>query len=246
MPLSSPPCRSPRPSRRTRRPTPARRRSRPHPRRAPDSRTHGFRPAIPIKSAGRRTPRCISSCGSPDSLGAGKADKTPPICSNGPDGPTATPGPPGGGCKNSSDRLHASQDTSSRAPPDFGASRVPVGAFENQCGATPTRLSKVRGRRSRASGRKRSNRTSAGRKNADPGQAGVRIEGASCRLGKHADLIPEHVRANAPTTPPPKKRRRPKKETRTDDRAGSPRRSRPTKENGPHPTRSARLRAVLT
>ena len=47
----------------------------------------------------------------------------------------------------------------------------------------------------------------------------VRIEGASCRPGKHADLIPEHVRANAPITPPPapKKRERPKKETRTDD-----------------------------
>ena len=51
----------------------------------------------------------------------------------------------------------------------------------------------------------------------------VRIEGASYRPGKHADLIPEHVRANAPITPPPapKKRGRPKKETRTDDRAGS-------------------------
>ncbi len=47
----------------------------------------------------------------------------------------------------------------------------------------------------------------------------VRIEGASCRPGKHADLIPEHVRANAPITPPPppKKRGRPRKEIRTDD-----------------------------
>ncbi len=38
----------------------------------------------------------------------------------------------------------------------------------------------------------------------------VRIEGASCRPGKHADLIPEHVRTNAPITspPPPKKRGR--------------------------------------
>ena len=45
----------------------------------------------------------------------------------------------------------------------------------------------------------------------------VRIEGASYRPGKHADLIPEHVRTNAPITPPPKKRGRPKKETRTDD-----------------------------
>ena len=49
----------------------------------------------------------------------------------------------------------------------------------------------------------------------------VRIECASCRPGKHADLIPEHVRTNAPITPPPKKRGRPRKETRTDDRAGS-------------------------
>ena len=48
----------------------------------------------------------------------------------------------------------------------------------------------------------------------------VRIEGASYRPGKHADLIPKHVRTNAPITPPPpppKKRGRPKKETRTDD-----------------------------
>ena len=47
----------------------------------------------------------------------------------------------------------------------------------------------------------------------------VRIEGASCRPGKHADLIPEHVLTNAPITPPspPKKRGRPRKETRTDD-----------------------------
>ena len=39
------------------------------------------------------------------------------------------------------------------------------------------------------------------------------------RLRKHADLIPEHVRENAPITPPPppKKRGRPKKQTRTDD-----------------------------
>ena len=47
----------------------------------------------------------------------------------------------------------------------------------------------------------------------------VRIEGASYRLRKHADLIPEHVRANTLITPPPapKKRGRPKKENRTDD-----------------------------
>ena len=46
----------------------------------------------------------------------------------------------------------------------------------------------------------------------------IRIEGASYRLRKHADLIPELVRANAPITPPPpKKQGRPKKKTRTDD-----------------------------
>ncbi|MFX0546110.1 IS21-like element helper ATPase IstB [Roseovarius sp. S1116L3] len=44
----------------------------------------------------------------------------------------------------------------------------------------------------------------------------VQIEGASYRLRSHADLIPEHVRANAPITPPPPPKRRgrpPKKET---------------------------------
>ena len=43
----------------------------------------------------------------------------------------------------------------------------------------------------------------------------IRIEGASYRLRQHADLIPEHVRANAPIMPPPppKKRGRSKKET---------------------------------
>ena len=30
----------------------------------------------------------------------------------------------------------------------------------------------------------------------------IRIKGASYRLRGHADLIPEHVRANAPITPP--------------------------------------------
>ena len=43
----------------------------------------------------------------------------------------------------------------------------------------------------------------------------VQIEGASYRLRAHADLIPEHVRANAPITPPPAPKRRgrpPKKE----------------------------------
>ncbi len=36
----------------------------------------------------------------------------------------------------------------------------------------------------------------------------VQIEGASYRLRAHADLIPEHTRANAPITPPPPPRRR--------------------------------------
>jgi len=41
----------------------------------------------------------------------------------------------------------------------------------------------------------------------------IQIEGASYRLRGHADLIPEHVRANAPISPPPppKKRGRPPK-----------------------------------
>lgn len=36
----------------------------------------------------------------------------------------------------------------------------------------------------------------------------VQIEGASYRLRGHADLIPEHVRANAPIAPPPAPKRR--------------------------------------
>ncbi len=36
----------------------------------------------------------------------------------------------------------------------------------------------------------------------------VQIEGASYRLRAHADLIPEHVRANAPISPPPPPKRR--------------------------------------
>ncbi len=42
----------------------------------------------------------------------------------------------------------------------------------------------------------------------------IHIEGASYRLRAHADLIPEHIRENAPIAPPPppKKRGRPKKE----------------------------------
>ncbi len=36
----------------------------------------------------------------------------------------------------------------------------------------------------------------------------VQIERASYRLRRHADLIPEHVRANAPIAPPPPPKRR--------------------------------------
>ncbi|WP_190305676.1 IS21-like element helper ATPase IstB [Roseicitreum antarcticum] len=39
----------------------------------------------------------------------------------------------------------------------------------------------------------------------------VQIEGASYRLRSHADLVPDHVRANARITPPPKRRGRPPK-----------------------------------
>lgn len=39
----------------------------------------------------------------------------------------------------------------------------------------------------------------------------VQIEGASYRLRSRADLIPEHIRANARITPPPKRRGRPPK-----------------------------------
>lgn len=46
----------------------------------------------------------------------------------------------------------------------------------------------------------------------------VQIEGASYSLRSHADLIPAHVRTNAPITPPlPKRRRgRPPKNGRTE------------------------------
>ena len=46
----------------------------------------------------------------------------------------------------------------------------------------------------------------------------VQIEGASYRLRAHADLIPEHIRANAPISPPPppKRRGRPPKNRRDD------------------------------
>lgn len=36
----------------------------------------------------------------------------------------------------------------------------------------------------------------------------IQIEGASYRLRAHADLIPEHIRANAPISPPPPPKRR--------------------------------------
>ena len=41
----------------------------------------------------------------------------------------------------------------------------------------------------------------------------IQIEGASYRLRGHADLIPEHIRTNAPIIPPqpPKRRGRPRK-----------------------------------
>ena len=46
----------------------------------------------------------------------------------------------------------------------------------------------------------------------------ILIEGASYRLRGHADLVPEHVRANAPIAPPPppKRRGRPPKQRRND------------------------------
>ncbi len=46
----------------------------------------------------------------------------------------------------------------------------------------------------------------------------VQIEGASYRLRGHSDLMPEHLRANAPITPPPapKRRGRPPKNGRAD------------------------------
>lgn len=50
----------------------------------------------------------------------------------------------------------------------------------------------------------------------------VQIEGASYRLRRHADLIPEHVRTKAPIAPPPapKRRGRPPKNARADHHAG--------------------------
>ncbi len=47
----------------------------------------------------------------------------------------------------------------------------------------------------------------------------IQIEGASYRMRKHADLIPEHARVNAPIAPPPppKKRGRPRKKLNNGD-----------------------------
>ena len=43
----------------------------------------------------------------------------------------------------------------------------------------------------------------------------IQIDGSSYRLRRHADLLPEHIRANAPITPPaliePRRRGRPPK-----------------------------------
>jgi len=50
----------------------------------------------------------------------------------------------------------------------------------------------------------------------------VQIEGASYRLRAHADLMPEHLRSNAPITPPPapKRRGRPPKKEKADHAIG--------------------------
>ncbi len=148
-----------------------------------------------------------------------------------------------------------------RSSPPAGEHRVVFLHVARRIALEPGRRTRLRrcartGRRSRASGRKRSNRTSAGRKNADPGQAGGRIEGASCRLGKHADLIPEHVRARMRQLhrrepvqtvgmPPVDSRRQRRARHRMPLRKhasarlprleGLPRRSRLTQKNGPHP-----------
>ena len=47
----------------------------------------------------------------------------------------------------------------------------------------------------------------------------IQIEGAGFRLRQHADLIPEHIRANAPISPPPspKKRGRPSRKRSCDE-----------------------------
>jgi DNA replication protein DnaC len=50
----------------------------------------------------------------------------------------------------------------------------------------------------------------------------IQIEGASYRLRQHADLVPEHVRSKALTTPPaaPKRRGRPPAKAKSDHNAG--------------------------
>ena len=50
----------------------------------------------------------------------------------------------------------------------------------------------------------------------------VQIEGASYRLRAHADLMPEHLRSNAPISPPPapKRRGRPPKKEKVDHAVG--------------------------
>lgn len=50
----------------------------------------------------------------------------------------------------------------------------------------------------------------------------VQVEGTSYRLRGHADLVPEHVRANASIAPPlpPKRRVRPPKNGAADPRTG--------------------------
>lgn len=50
----------------------------------------------------------------------------------------------------------------------------------------------------------------------------IQIEGASYRLRQHADLVPEHVRSKALTTPPaaPKRRGRPPSKDKSDHTAG--------------------------
>ncbi len=51
----------------------------------------------------------------------------------------------------------------------------------------------------------------------------IHIEGASYRLRQHTDLVPEHVRANAPIAPPPppKRRGRPPANKRKDTNAAN-------------------------
>jgi hypothetical protein len=50
----------------------------------------------------------------------------------------------------------------------------------------------------------------------------IQIEGASYRLRQHADLVPEHIRSKAITTPPaaPKRRGRPPAKDKSDHNPG--------------------------